>query len=100
MAVRAWLGVCSALVHADPVVMAFERIESAQRRWRSVGAPHLVSLVRAGATFKNGTSSKAPKGSPQHETPRSTGHDYFPLRTAFPSCIGLGQRGPWTLQEA
>ena len=34
--------------------MAFTLIESAQRRWRAVTAPHLVALVRAGATFKNG----------------------------------------------
>lgn len=29
--------------------MAFKLIESAQRRWRAVNAPHLVALVRAGA---------------------------------------------------
>ncbi|GAA1745325.1 hypothetical protein GCM10009810_02530 [Nostocoides vanveenii] len=34
--------------------MAFKLIESAQRHWRAVNAPHLVALVRAGATFKNG----------------------------------------------
>jgi hypothetical protein len=34
--------------------MAFKLIESAQRRWRMVNAPHLVALVRAGATFVNG----------------------------------------------
>ncbi len=28
--------------------------ESAQARWRCVNAPHLVALVRAGATFVNG----------------------------------------------
>jgi len=27
--------------------MAFKLIESAQRRWRMVNAPHLVALVRA-----------------------------------------------------
>ena len=26
-------------------------MESAQARWRAVNAPHLVALVRAGATF-------------------------------------------------
>ena len=36
------------------VAMAFKLIESAQARWRAVNAPHLVALVRAGATFKNG----------------------------------------------
>jgi putative transposase len=34
--------------------MAFKLIESAQQRWRAVNAPHLVALVRAGATFRNG----------------------------------------------
>ena len=39
---------------AAGVAMAFKLIESAQTRWRAVNAPHLVALVRAGATFKNG----------------------------------------------
>jgi hypothetical protein len=34
--------------------MAFKLIESAPQRWRAVNAPHLVALVRAGATFRNG----------------------------------------------
>jgi hypothetical protein len=34
--------------------MAFKLIESAQRCWRMVNAPHLVALVRAGAAFVNG----------------------------------------------
>ncbi|GAA2814753.1 transposase-like protein [Nonomuraea dietziae] len=34
--------------------MAFKLIESAQKRWRAVNAPHLVALVRAGATFIGG----------------------------------------------
>ena len=36
---------------AAGVAMAFKLIESAQTRWRTVNAPHLVALVRAGATF-------------------------------------------------
>ncbi len=39
---------------AAGIAMAFKLIESAQSRWRAVNAPHLVALVRAGATFKNG----------------------------------------------
>ena len=39
---------------AAGVAMAFKLIESAQTRWRAVNAPHLVALVRAGATFTNG----------------------------------------------
>ena len=39
---------------AAGVAMAFKLIEAAQTRWRSVNAPHLVALVRAGALFVNG----------------------------------------------
>ncbi len=39
---------------AAGIAMAFKLIESAQSRWRAVNAPHLVALVRAAATFKNG----------------------------------------------
>ena len=41
--------------------MAFKLIESAQRRWRMVNAPHLVALVRAGATFVNGKLVERPE---------------------------------------
>jgi hypothetical protein len=34
--------------------MAFKLIDSAQSRWRAINAPHLVPLVRAGATFEKG----------------------------------------------
>jgi hypothetical protein len=40
--------------------MAFKLIESAQRRWQTVNAPHLVALVRAGATFVNGKLVERP----------------------------------------
>ena len=43
--------------------MAFKLLESAQRRWRAVNAPHLVALVRAGATFHNGKLVERPDGS-------------------------------------
>jgi hypothetical protein len=33
--------------------MAYKLIDGAQARWRAVNAPHLVALVRAGATFHN-----------------------------------------------
>ncbi|MCA0293615.1 MAG: IS256 family transposase, partial [Actinobacteria bacterium] len=39
---------------AAGIAMAFKLIESAQRRWRAVNAPHLVALVRAGARFDKG----------------------------------------------
>jgi putative transposase len=45
---------------AAGVAMAFKLIESAQQRWRAVNAPHLVALVRAGATFINGNLVERP----------------------------------------
>jgi transposase-like protein len=42
------------------IAMAFKLIESAQRRWRTVNAPHLVALVRAGAIFRNGELVERP----------------------------------------
>ena len=39
---------------AAGLAMAFKLIMAAQDRWRAVNAPHLVALVRAGATFVNG----------------------------------------------
>jgi hypothetical protein len=39
---------------AAGLAMAFKLIEAAQERWRAVNAPHLVALVRAGATFTGG----------------------------------------------
>lgn len=39
---------------AAGIAMAFKLIEAAQHRWRAVNAPHLVALVRAGATFERG----------------------------------------------
>jgi hypothetical protein len=38
----------------QPLAKAFKLIESAQDRWRAVHRPHLVALVRAGATFISG----------------------------------------------
>jgi transposase-like protein len=45
---------------AAGLAMAFKLIESAQDRWRAVNAPHLVALVRAGATFINGQLIERP----------------------------------------
>jgi transposase-like protein len=46
---------------AAGIAMAFKLIESAQARWRAVNAPHLVALVRAGATFTNGKLVERPE---------------------------------------
>jgi transposase-like protein len=48
---------------AAGVAMAFKLIESAQARWRAVNAPHLVALVRAGATFEKGKLVERPDDS-------------------------------------
>ena len=45
---------------AAGLAMAFKLIESAQDHWRIVNAPHLVALVRAGATFINGKLVERP----------------------------------------
>jgi transposase-like protein len=42
------------------LAMAFKLIEAAQDRWRAVNGPHLVALVRAGATFVNGKLVERP----------------------------------------
>ena len=45
---------------AAGLAMAFKLIDSAQRRWRMVNAPHLVALVRAGSVFVNGKLVERP----------------------------------------
>ena len=40
--------------------MPFKLIEAAQDRWLAVSGPHLVALVRAGATFVNGKLVERP----------------------------------------
>lgn len=45
---------------AAGVAMAYKLLQAAQTRWRAVNAPHLVALVRAGATFKNGKLVERP----------------------------------------
>jgi transposase-like protein len=52
---------------AAGLAMAFKLIEAAQNRWRAVNAPHLVALVRAGATFVNGKLVERPDETPQPE---------------------------------
>jgi transposase-like protein len=52
---------------AAGLAMAVKLIESAQDRWRAASAPHLVALVRAGATFINGKLVERPGEDPQPE---------------------------------
>jgi transposase-like protein len=45
---------------AAGLAMAFKLLQAAQDRWRAVNGPHLVALVRAGATFHNGQLVERP----------------------------------------
>jgi len=45
---------------AAGLAMAFKLIEAAEHRWRSVNAPHLVALVRAGTKFEKGVIVERP----------------------------------------
>ena len=50
---------------AAGLAMAYKLIEAAQARWRAVNAPHLVALVRAGATFHQGKHVERPTEIPR-----------------------------------
>lgn len=52
---------------AAGLAMAYKLIEAAQTKWRAVNAPHLVALVRAGATFKNGELVEPGTASPDQQ---------------------------------
>ncbi|MFI7153619.1 IS256 family transposase [Nonomuraea sp. NPDC050022] len=52
---------------AAGLAMAFKLIESAQKRWHAVNAPHLVALVRAGAAFVKGKLVERPDEAPSEE---------------------------------
>jgi putative transposase len=46
---------------AAALAMVFKLTESARARWRAITAPHLVALVRNGATFHNGYLVERPE---------------------------------------
>lgn len=52
--------------------MAYKLIEAAQTRWRSVNAPHLVALVRAGARFHKGMLLERPVDLPSKTSPAAS----------------------------
>jgi putative transposase len=58
--------------------MAFKLLQAAQDGWRAVNGPHLVALVRAGATFHKGQLVEHPtdltKKDPQDSTEEGTEH--------------------------
>src|SRR3954447_18304133 len=47
---------------AAGLAMAYKLLHAAQDRWRAVNGPHLVALVRAGATFHKGQLVERPAG--------------------------------------
>ncbi len=77
---------------AAGVAMAFKLIESAQARWRAVNAPHLVALVRAGATFRNGKLVERPDGQPSPSKPPKHLHPQV-LTIAPPACTARSPPG-------
>ena len=88
---------------AAGLAMAFKLIEAAQDRWRAVNGPHLVALVRAGATFEKGVlieNQPAGSGSRRviNDETRSTGLDDSSATCAAartdPACGTHGARRP------
>ena len=57
---------------AAGIAMVYKLIDAAQIRWRAVHAPHLVALVRAGATFHKGKLLERPSTSHLTEPSGST----------------------------
>jgi putative transposase len=49
------------------LAMVFKLLQAAEGRWRAVNGPHLVALVRAGATFKAGKLVERPDETPDKE---------------------------------
>ena len=73
---------------AAGLAMAFKLIEAAQDRWRAVNAPHLVALVRAGATFDQRQARRT--------TRRTTINPKPPKRS---SSTGLDDCSPRNLEQ-
>ena len=59
---------------AAGLAMAYKLIDAAQARWRSVNAPHLVALVRAGAVFHKGKLLERPTDITPPTPPSDSGH--------------------------
>ncbi len=49
------------------LAMVFKLLQAAEGRWRAVNGPHLVALVRAGATFDKGKLIERPDHTPDKE---------------------------------
>jgi putative transposase len=53
------------------LAMVFKLLEAAEGRWRAVNGPHLVALVRAGASFKRAGWSSDPRRRQRRRSTRS-----------------------------
>ena len=49
------------------LAMVFKLLQAAEGRWRAVNGPHLVALVRAGASFEKGKLIERPDQTPDKE---------------------------------
>jgi putative transposase len=49
------------------LAMVFKLLQAAEGNWRAVNGPHLVALVRAGATFEKGKLIERPDQTPDEE---------------------------------
>ena len=49
------------------LAMVFKLLQAAEGRWRAVNGPHLVALVRAGASFEKGKLIQRPDQTPDKE---------------------------------
>ena len=49
------------------LAMVFKLLQAAEGRWRAVNGPHLVALVRAGASFEKGRLIERPDQTPDKE---------------------------------
>jgi transposase-like protein len=56
---------------AAGLAMAYKLIKAAEARWRTVNAPHLVALVRAGARFEAGKLVERPDAHPAETTTKT-----------------------------
>jgi putative transposase len=89
---------------AAGIAMAFKLIQAAQDRWRAVNAPHLVALVRAGATFKRGKLVERHERATAPTERAAYDEDRVPCRVRLRDrrrlglpAGGLGSAGPPTL---
>lgn len=80
---------------AAALTMVFKLVESAQARWRSVNAPHLVALGRAAARFERDHLVERPKDHVARTT--STNLQVWTITRRHPSRWCLRQASPTSI---